>query len=100
MHPLVRQAPANKRVQTRRRIPNVPDCNLTGLSTGRKEDALSRGVELQLGTDRRLAGESLPQMTATCTCVTGPGTSRKYNRMSSAVSSESRPIEEENVPAA
>jgi len=42
----------------------------------------------------------LSQMADTYTCVTGPGTSSGYNRISSPVSSESRPIEDENVPAA
>jgi hypothetical protein len=40
------------------------------------------------------------QVKASGTCVTGPGISLRYNRMSPPVSSESRPIEDEKVPAA
>ena len=54
MHPLARLALASKRVETRRRVPNVPDCDLLGLSAGRKEKALPRRVELQLGVGSKV----------------------------------------------
>jgi len=46
MHPLIRLALASKRVETRRCVPNVPECYLVGLAAGCKENALFRRVEL------------------------------------------------------
>lgn len=46
MHPLIRLAFAGKRMETRRCVPNIPECYLVGLTACHKEDALSRWVEL------------------------------------------------------
>jgi len=89
---------ASKRLEPRRFVSSIPECHIIRLPAGRKEIALPCGMELQLGVDERLAEATVSDCRHLYLCnrtryiVT-------YNRMSSPISSESRPIEDENVPA-
>jgi len=62
LYPLIRPAPASKRVELRRCVPNVPECYPIRLLTGRKENVLPCWMELQLGvsSESRPMDENVP----------------------------------------